>query len=232
MPEIIKYLSPVAILGLIWAIIQFYQKRRDDRRESVRKEKLIVYNAIHSVLRDIEFELIQFMSSSKIPMFNVEKEIKSGKEIIASMDKMVSNIKKEMEIQKNQEGFNEKAIDKLDIELENTKVDIDEIIIKLEEVTNKNVEEITPIFQNLILSLKTKMEEINRIPILILPKKNVLESIIFDLTNEITALLEKFGTEKHMDEKGFPNLSFMGHFKNLFDISQSIKSLIEKDLNR
>jgi len=50
MIEIIKNLSPVAILGLIWGVFSFYEKRKFEKADRERSEKNNMFFDLNSTL--------------------------------------------------------------------------------------------------------------------------------------------------------------------------------------
>ena len=231
MPEIIKYLSPVAFLTIVWAVVQFYQKRKDERRDKKRDAKLIVYNAIYKSIKEIEFEMFKFISNSRIPMLNVKEEVASFNDLLENLSEKNEILKKEIKaIKKNKNNINVE-FNEFESDWKANKKMLDDIILKKEQALNKNVDEISPIFDSLISTLESKIEEINKISLLILPEKEKLEKRIFELSHKISTTIETCKTNKHIDENGIPNLNLIELFRNLFEITDSIKSDIYKKSN-
>lgn len=70
MTEFLKYISPIAILTSIWGIFQFYEKRKYERDEKRRTEKIIVIKDFHSILNNLKVNLINFQLEAEI-IFNL-----------------------------------------------------------------------------------------------------------------------------------------------------------------
>jgi len=232
MSELIKYLSPVALLGLIWAIIQFYQKRRYERRDLYRKEKLAVYSMISSILRDIEFEIFQFMSSSRIPLIKIGSRAESISELINKIEHQNEKTDSDINILANKNLIDDETLNNLKSKLNTNKKLIEEISIHKMNVKKENIEEITPLFQKFISQLELKKDEINRISTITLSEKEILKKEIFRLTVEISVTIEIFYTKKHMDEKGIPNKEFIKSFHKIYDTTESLKNLIDNHFPR
>lgn len=231
MPELIKYLSPVAILGLIWAIFQFYQKRRYERRDLRRKEKLAVYSILSSILRGIEFEIFQFMSSSRIPLIKAVSKSEPINELMDKVEHHNEKINKDINILADKKLIDVETLNTLENKLNINKNLIEEISIDRKKIRKKNIEEIKPSFQKFISQIELKRDELNRITTITLPQKKIIDKQIFRLTVELSATIEIFYTEKHMNEKGFPSQEFIKSFDKIFDVTNYLKTLIDNDLN-
>lgn len=70
MTEFLKYISPIAILTSIWGIFQFYERRKYERDEKRRTEKIIVIKDFHSILNNLKVNLINFQLEAEI-IFNL-----------------------------------------------------------------------------------------------------------------------------------------------------------------
>ncbi len=55
--ELIKYLSPVAVLTIIWKVVEFYKNQQSKKNQVLRGEKMKVFNELHLVLLELKKNL-------------------------------------------------------------------------------------------------------------------------------------------------------------------------------
>jgi len=232
MPEVVKYLSPVALLAIIWAIVQFYQIRADKKREKDRNEKVEVYASIHSILGDIEFKVFKFIWSSNVPLKNaVESFIKMNKSLQIFSEEL-SSFESEISLTEQMKNPNEKNVEEIRRKIDCKKNKLDKLDFKTSEISKQSVIELDRLFLELTLTLETRIEDLNKVPLLLMKNKNSLKIAIFKLTNDINTILENFYSKKQIDGYGFAKSEYLDQIKNIFYSIIKIKTIIDQDLNK
>ncbi len=171
MSEWIKYLSPAVMLGVIWGIVQFYQKRKDEKHEKRRDEKLIIYNSIYTAIGSINFEIMEFLSNSRPSLFLFKEEVRFINKSINNLGERSALLQEKIDAVKNNSNVEVNKINDLESEWEKNKKLLQGITLKQAEANVENITKHNIIFEQLVTVIKSKSEEINSIPILIISKK-------------------------------------------------------------
>lgn len=225
MSDLIKYLSPIALLTLIWAIFQFYQKRKDEKKD----KKLVIYNSIHLILKDINFELIKFMSNSRVPMLNTGEEVNLMKQSLKELETQVESFQNEINLIENKIKPSSEDITNLQNKNNNHIKVLKSINLKNKQIVNLSRDELNQVYKNFISTLESKIEELNKVSLLNIPNKSKLSLAILELTGEINSTREFFYTKKHLDKNGVPKPRITENIKRIFEYTYSIQFIIEKD---
>ncbi|WP_281753485.1 hypothetical protein [Neptunitalea chrysea] len=80
--QILKYLPLLGLLGLIWGIIQFYQKRFYIKSDLKREEKRSYFREVDIIINDIKNEYWKFFATISQTTLLLEKKINYSNEII------------------------------------------------------------------------------------------------------------------------------------------------------
>tara|TARA_R110001592_G_scaffold179376_1_gene420965 strand:- start:92 stop:685 length:594 start_codon:yes stop_codon:yes gene_type:complete len=169
MTEFLKYISPIAILTSIWGIFQFYEKRKYERDEKRRTEKIIVIKNFHSILNNLKVNLINFQLEAEI-IFNLltDKAIEFNR------------LSKDFNKVNNNEKF--EALKAESQTLSNSSSDLKE---------KSEIE-----FKKLSEFLKDSLLEINNVNLLNIIVDKKLNEGINNLTDEIKNILVQVRTNK------------------------------------
>lgn len=228
MSEWIKYLSPVAVLTIIWGIFQFYQNRKDEKDEKRRDEKLLIYNSLYSALGSLNFKIIQFITNSRTSLILLKKEIYSINELVKNLGERITDLEHKIDALKNKSNNDPEKINELQNEWNKNKALLREIT--LEQVKVDNTTKHNGLSEQLIFTIKTKLEEINTLPILVIPKKMKVMNSIFSLTSQINLVLEKYNSKQHMDDAGLITLDFINLLEEVLKSSNSLQNKIGEDI--
>lgn len=194
MEEFLKYISPVAVLTSIWGIFQFYEKRKYERNEKRRNEKLEVIKNFHTILNNIKINLLDY---------ELEIEIKLNllKDKIFELDKIGK---------KFEEVTDFKELDKLSSKSKASSKSASELTKQSETELNR-----------LSKSLKNNLFELNNVSLLNIVIESKLKEEISNLSDQIKSIIIQIETNKR--EAPF-NDKVRETLKNIYLIEKSIVS--------
>ncbi|WP_111710112.1 hypothetical protein [Lutibacter citreus] len=112
-PELLKYISPLAIFGIIWSIVQFYQKRNTEKKELRRKEKIAVFNNLHSILNSLKNVFLEHQYFINRSYRILDKKVKNFDLNINKHSNKIENIDKQIEILTDNQEKNKDEISHL-----------------------------------------------------------------------------------------------------------------------
>jgi len=96
--EILKYLSPVALLGLIWAVFQFFQKRRFEKEDFAQKENIDSYKILHSKVNHIKIEYFKLITLLQQATMFERSKLKTYKELRLTNEVLIEETQKKTRI--------------------------------------------------------------------------------------------------------------------------------------
>ena len=190
MEEFLKYISPIAILTSIWGIFQFYEKRKYERNEKRRTEKIGVLKDFHSVLNNLKINLIDFQLETEI-IFSLIKDSALG----------FHKLQKDFSEVENNERFEMLKTESKN--LSNSSSDLKE---------KSEIE-----FKRLSEFLKNSLLELNSVSLLNIVVDKKLNEGISNLTNEIKNIIVQLKTNK---QKVPFNESIKGIIKKIYWIEK------------
>ena len=223
MIELLKYFSPIAIIGLIWGIFQYFDKKKIEKREKRRNEKLEYYLLLKSKLNELRHILIE-------PHTLIKKYTRLLNSNLSVYESRTNDDIEKLEVINKQ-------IDNYDFQnrsKEELLIDQNMLIKILNErrkdsgrFLKKEVENLKTQFPAVAQKLEQKIKELNEIPIL--GQQEINESII-NLTMLINDLINIITTnETHSDEGELSN-EFTDLLIDSVDEIYDIEKLIEVDL--
>ncbi|MFD2530082.1 hypothetical protein [Polaribacter marinaquae] len=230
MLEFIKYLSPVALLGLTWAVVQYYQKRKHSLKDKKNDEKKKVFKNINSVIIEIDFNLIRFISDLKILILNGDKSLNDISKSFQTLNKNIKVIENQIYKIDGDNGLTTDEIKDLKLKFEDYNRKHVRLIENRELLVNKVKKETNTLFDKFILSTEEKIKELNKISTLGFLISEKLEGKISSLTYQFNFLRESFKTDSNIDVNGMLNLNIRDDFNKIFEILRDLKKMMNKDI--
>lgn len=75
--DLMSYLPFLGIVAFIWGMINFYQKRTFEKKDIQRKERLVVYTELQSLIDDLKSRVLKLLTSRNMLSENdIDKKIK------------------------------------------------------------------------------------------------------------------------------------------------------------
>ena len=135
-PELVKYLSPVAILGLIWSVSHYFLKRKHEKADIERKEKKEYLTDLLMKISDLRNSLVKIdvlMATKTEQLVSKMKDFKEEyKELIDEKNgRLISNFK-ELPLKQQEE-----IIENSSKILDNSEYFDEENRNKIKELTNQ-----------------------------------------------------------------------------------------------
>lgn len=228
MIELIKYISPVALLTIFWTIFQHYQKRADERKMTIKTQKLSIYNSIHLALNEIEFAILNFMSTSRVSMIKVNHDLEKLNSMNTELGEKIKQL--EVKLQKLSDDYRETN----DFEIKFAELDdmSDEINRTHHNTLNTLAIDRSKQIEEFLLFLKCKAQDLNKARKLILLGNPSLELKLMDLINEINLTSENYSLEAISSQTEYTSYRTIAtHIKKINKISFKIKLAIQEDVD-
>ncbi|SFI55717.1 hypothetical protein [Olleya namhaensis] len=221
--EILKYLSPVALLVLIWSIIQYFDKKKSDKSEIRRKEKIESCKNLQQRIGVIRYSL-----------FEPHTEISKSAKILANKLTFYEN-ETEKDILKIDElnlKINENSLSALDKKTAKKEQDIliESCKNRVEESRRFLLNESSSLKENLSKlpeTINTNLEELNRIPII---GMNKIQSQILTLTLNLKKINNDILTEDAYASNGGLEEEFTNDILGSIDLINEIELNIYTEL--
>ena len=221
--EILKYLSPVALLVLIWSIIQYYDKKKSDKSELRRKEKIESCKNLQLQIGVIRYSLFvphtEISKSAKVLANKLSYFENETKKDILKLDEL--NLK----IHENSLSVS----DKKTVEKEQDNI-IESCKIRMEESRKFLSNESSSLKENLSKlpeTINTNLEELNRIPII---GMNKIKSQILTLTLNLKKTNNAILTEDAYVNNGGLEEKFTNDILSSIELINEIESNIYIEL--
>lgn len=101
--EILKYISPIAIIGLIWGIFQFYQKRYYSKSDLKKEKTLNAYKEIEIKIAEIKNEYWKLFALLSQITLGLSQKIKDSKSKLKTIEKNYDFEQSKLELEKSQD---------------------------------------------------------------------------------------------------------------------------------
>ncbi len=232
--EIIKYISPVALLALIWTIFQFYQKRFHYKSDLTNEKTIDTYRKVEVKLSEIKNEywkLFAIVSQTTLEMGNMIEKSKKEKEVVSKIKERITNL-----------SFN-KELEKLHLILEKIKKsDYDEekkiaIIKKQFKVAKKEKKEL----EIHLVKVKKELEYNEKIAFELTKFINKRNETIYKKVKESSAVLQKLileinsiplvGTKINYELKSLL-FQLKTSTQNFINLSNSIENITTENIEK
>jgi DNA repair exonuclease SbcCD ATPase subunit len=223
MIEFLKYISPLALVGFVWGIYQYFDKKKIEKTESRRGERIKHFDKLQTKLNELKYLLIE-------PLTEINKLIRILNTKLLSYE---SEVNREIEIleQINKKLKNTKEAS---IEKETLVKEQNQIIDSLNErriESNKFLEDENETVRNNLKPLSNKIEtktaELNEIPILGMSN---ITSEILKLTLKLKEIVNIIKTNDTHSSKDRLSKEFIDSMSNATDIIDRIESEINIEM--
>jgi hypothetical protein len=223
MIDFLKYFSPLAIFGIIWGIYQYFDKKKVEKTESRRNERIKYFDKLQSKLNELRYLLLD-------PYTEITKSTRILNTKLLSYESDL-NIKIENleEINKKLEILEAPSVDKEILLKEQNKI-INYFNIKHLESTKFLKNEIESV-QNNLKPLSNKIEaktaELNEIPIIGMSN---ITSEILTLTLKLKEIVNIIKTNDTHTNKGVLSEEFTDSILQATEIIYNTESIINKEI--
>ncbi|WP_055448275.1 hypothetical protein [Lacinutrix mariniflava] len=223
MIDFLKYFSPLAILVFIWGIYQYFDKKKIEKTESRRTERIKYFDKLQSKLNELRYVLIEPHSeitkstrilNTKLIGYELETntKIKALEEISKKLENLKdSSVEKKALIKKQNEIVN--YLSKKHIE--STKFLDDEI-----QSLRNNIKPLSS-------KIETKTAELNEIPIL---GMSSITSEILTLTLKLKEIVNIIKTNDTHTSEGALSEEFTDSILQATETIHKIESTINKEI--
>jgi chromosome segregation ATPase len=223
MIDFLEYFSPLAILIFIWGIYQYFDKKKIEKTESRRAERIKYFDKLQSKLNELRYVLIEphseITKSTRIlntKLIGYESDTNTKIETLEEINKKIENLKIS-------------SLEKKELIKEQNQI-IDYLSKKHIESTKFLEKEIQSVQNNLKpLSnrIETKTTELNEIPIL--GMSNITSGIL-TLTLKLKEIVNIIKTNETHTSKGVLSEEFTDSILKATEIIYRIEAIINIEI--
>jgi hypothetical protein len=250
--QILKLLPILGLFGLIWGIVQFYQKRTYIKKDLKIKEKQISFKEIELILNNIKNEYWKLYALLTQTVLSINKrfefsnnqinledqttgiyisDIEKTKTILDNIEKEGYDKKKQKLILKEQLEISKKRENELIIAHNNSVKKLDKLQTEFNDlksfVNSKDIL-LSEKIKEISKSLQTYILNLNSVSLIGIKENIKLKTTIYDLTSSIQKLINELESEENINRSNIVEILETGNLKGTMDIVIKIEEKLNE----